>query len=152
NYFLYGHNTATGPELTYQGSAVTDGQFGSVIGAEAVAGGYEVVWHNNANDSYTAWNVDSSGNYVSTLLGPVTELNAAFPSLEAALQQDLNTDGWIGTPPPITPIESFGSTTATKVGDHYYLFANGTSSGPELRFGNPVPVGFFGTMIGAEQV
>jgi hypothetical protein len=150
NYFLYAHNTATGPELTYQGSPVVDGQFGSVIAAEPSAGGYEVVWHSYPNDTYTAWYVDGNGNYVSTIAGPVTELNAAFASMETAVQQDLNADHVLGTP-TVTPIESFGSTTAAEVGVDYYLFANGTSNGPELKFGNPVPVNFFGTMLGAEQ-
>ena len=150
NYFLYAHNTENGPELTYQGSPVTAGQFGSVVGADAIAGGYEVVWYDRSSGTYTAWDVDSSGNYVSTLAGPINEVNAAFPSLETALQQDLNGDGFIGAP-SVTTIESFGSTSLTQVGVHYYLFANGTSNGPELKFGNPVPLNFFGTILGAEQ-
>jgi hypothetical protein len=151
NYFLYAHNTGTGPELTYQGSPVTAGEFGEMLGAEPNAGGYEVVWYTGENDSYTAWNVDSNGNYVSTLVGPITERDAAYPSLETTLHQDLNRDRVIGAS-PVTPLESFGSTTPTKVGGHYYLFANGTSSGPELKSaGSPVLADSFGTLIGAEQ-
>jgi len=71
NYFLYAHNTATGPELTFAGTAVPVGLgFGSVVGAEATAGGYEVVLYLGSNtDLYQAWNVDSSGKWVSTPLG-----------------------------------------------------------------------------------
>jgi hypothetical protein len=152
NYFLYTHNTESGPELKYQGSPAVDGQFGFVIGAEATAGGYEVVWYNGSNDTYTAWNVDSNGNYASTLAGPINELNAAFPSLETTLQEDVNRDGVIGAP-LVTTVESFGSTSLTKVGVHYYLFANGSANGPELKqFGGPVLYNIFAaSVIGAEQ-
>jgi serralysin len=151
NYFLYAHNTETGPELTFVGTPVTQA-FGSVVGAEATANGYYVVLYLGSNsDLYQVWNVDSSGKWVSTPLGNINELNAAFASVETTLQQDINHDGVIGAP-PVSVVESFGSTTPTEVGDHYYLLANGTSSGPELMYLNsPAPIGFFGTMIGAEQ-
>ncbi len=154
NFFLYAHDTETGPELKYQGSPVIVGQFGHsfVLAAEPNAGGYEVVLHDNVNDTYTAWNVDSNGNYVSNLVGNITEADPAYPSLETTFQEDFNHDGVIGAP-PVTTIELFGSTSLAKIGMHYYLLANSTSSGPELKDGLlPVVDGeLAGTLIGAEQ-
>jgi len=51
-------------------------------------------------------------------------------------------------------IEGVGATTLAQVGGSYYLYANGTSSGPPLEFnGTPVVAGQYGgyTPIGAEQ-
>ncbi len=152
NYFLYAHNTETGPELTFVGTPVTPA-FGSVVGAEVTSGGgyYVVLYLGSNSDLYQVWNVDSSGKWVSTPLGNINELNAAFASVETTLQQDINHDGVIGAP-PVSVVELFGSTTPTEVGRHYYLLANGTSSGPELKnLNSPVQIGSFGTMIGAEQ-
>jgi hypothetical protein len=71
-------------------------------------------------------------------------------SLETSFNQNLNSDGIIG--PTVTPIESSGSTTLTKVADSYFM--NYGSSGPQVRFGGTyVAAGQFGawTPIGAEQ-
>jgi hypothetical protein len=59
------------------------------------------------------------------------------------------------TMPPVTTtvIESFGSTSLVQVGNNYYLYANGTSSGPELKYqGAPITVGEWAgwAPIGAE--
>jgi enterochelin esterase-like enzyme len=57
-------------------------------------------------------------------------------------------------PPPPTVIESKGATDLDQVGNNYFLYAHGTTSGPELSFGGaPVVTGEWGawTPIGAEQ-
>jgi hypothetical protein len=55
-------------------------------------------------------------------------------------------------PPPSTVIESFGSTSLTEIGTHFYLYSSGT--GPSLKYsGADYVTGQFGliTPIGAEQ-
>src|SRR5262249_25908078 len=57
-------------------------------------------------------------------------------------------------PPPPTVIESKGATDLDQVGSNYFLYAHGTTSGPELNFGGaPVVTGEWGAWapIGAEQ-
>jgi hypothetical protein len=49
-----------------------------------------------ANDLYTVWNLDSSGNYVSDTIGAAAPNSTALESLEPSFQQDLNGDGTIG--------------------------------------------------------
>ena len=52
-------------------------------------------------------------------------------------------------------VESFGSTTFVQAGGNYFLYANGTSSGPSLKYaGTPVAMGQYGPSwapIAAEQ-
>jgi serralysin len=58
------------------------------------------------------------------------------------------------TAPAATVIESAGSTSLVQVGNNYYLYANGTSSGPSVKVGGAVvTMGSQGTWnpIGAEQ-
>ncbi len=64
NFFLYPVGGNSGPELMYNGAAVTAGQFGGFnpIGAEKTASGYDVAWKMAGADQYTAWNIDSNGN------------------------------------------------------------------------------------------
>ena len=74
NYFLYAHGTTTGPELTFNGTAVVAGQFGSgwaPIGAVQTASGYDIAWKSTSAGLYTAWTLDSNGNYVSSIMGMV---------------------------------------------------------------------------------
>jgi hypothetical protein len=151
-YFLYAGSGTTGPQLKYGGSAVTVGEFGgwTPIGAEAVSGGYEVVWQ--AGGHYTVWTVDSAGDTVGGS-GFLSGGNYALQSLEASFQQDLNSDGTVGL--VTTPIESHGVTTLTQVADTYFLYAGSGTTGPQLKFGGPgVTVGEFGgwTPVGAEAV
>ena len=76
------------------------GQFGAwtPIGAEQTASGYEVAWKITGADQYTVWNTDSSGNYVSNIVGVVSGTSTALESLETTFHQDLNGDGMIGVP------------------------------------------------------
>jgi len=54
--------------------------------------------------------------------------------LRNELREDNNTSNTdsIAIPAILTVIESHGSTSLTQVGNNYFLYANGTSSGPEL--------------------
>ena len=75
-------------------------------------------------------------------------------SLEPSFHQDLNGDGVVGVSAPTTVIESFGSTSLAQTGNNYFLYANGTSTGPQLKYGGaPIVTGQFSgwAMIGGEQ-
>src|SRR5438309_691567 len=78
------------------------------------------------------------------MMGAVAGTTAGVEAIEPTFQQDLNDDGVIGLNP--TVIESFGSTSLAQIGSNYFLFAVGSTNGPELRFaGAPVSTGQFGT-------
>ena len=96
NYFLY--DGGSGPELKYNGAAVTAGEFGAVapIGAVQTASGYDVAWQFTGSDEYTVWSTNSSGNYLSNIVGVVSGTSTALESLETSFDQDLNGDGVIG--------------------------------------------------------
>ena len=154
NYFLYANGTSSGPEVMLSGTAITSGQFGTwtPIGAEQTSTGYELAWHNTATNQYSIWTLDSNGNYI-TNDGALSGTSLTIETAETSFHQDLNGDGVIGVPAPVT-IESFGSTSLTEVGNNFFLYANGTSSGPEIMLsGTAITSGQFGTWtpIGAEQ-
>ena len=102
------------------------------IGAEQTATGYEVAWKVTGADQYTVWNTDSSGNYISSLVGVVSGSSPALESLETSFHQDLNGDGTIGA--PTTVIEALGSTNLVEVGNQYFL-QNSGGAGPSLKYG-----------------
>jgi hypothetical protein len=60
-------------------------QFGAwaPIGAAQTASGYEVAWKEAGADQYLVWSFDSNGNYLSTILGPVSGSSAALEALGA---------------------------------------------------------------------
>ena len=126
NFFLYAVRGVVGPSLKYAGADVVAGQFGgwTPIGAEQTASGYEVAWKVTGADTYTVWNTDSNGNFVSDTIGAVSGTSSALESLETSFQQDLNGDGVIGLP-PTTVIEAYGSTSLTEVGNNFYLYSVG---------------------------
>src|SRR5271166_17178 len=157
NYFLQ-PNGGPAVELSYNGAPVYDGEFGgwAPIAAEQTASGYEVALKVAGADTYTVWYTDANGNYLSNI-GAVSGASATLESFETSFQQDLNGDGVIGVPgappPTQTVIETFGSTSLTEDGSHYFLRPNG---GPavELSYnGAPVYDGEFGgwAPIAAEQ-
>ena len=76
------------------------------------ASGYQVAWKNGALDQYVAWNVDSSGNFLSQGAA-LAGTSCTLESFETAFSQDLNGDGTTG--PTTASIEAIGSTTLTKV-------------------------------------
>jgi hypothetical protein len=97
HFFLY-DSAGSGPSLKYAGADVVAGQFGAwaPIGAEQTTSGYEVAWKVTAADQYTVWNTDSSGNYITSIIGTVSGTDHALQSLEPSFHQDLNGDGLIG--------------------------------------------------------
>jgi serralysin len=115
---------------------------------------YEVAWKVTGADVYGVWNTDSSGNYISNIIGAVSGTSPALESIESSFHQDLNGDGVIGLNLPTTVIEADGSTSLVEVGSNYFLFPVGGSWGPELSYaGAPVVAGQLGAWapIGAEQ-
>ena len=115
------------------------------------SGGYEVAWQNSGANLFSIWNTDSSGNFISYSV--LSGTSTALESMETSFHQDLNGDGVIGIPTPVT-IEAFGSTSLVQVGNHYFLDNISSGTGPELKYGGaPVVAGQFGsyTPIGAEQ-
>ncbi|HLG83175.1 MAG TPA: NF038122 family metalloprotease [Bradyrhizobium sp.] len=155
NYFLDPVAGGTGPELKYNGAAVVPGQFAgwALIGAEATSSGYEVAWKDAADNLYTVWNVDSSGNFVNNPIGSVSPTSPALQSLETSFHQDLNGDGVIGLNVPTIVIEALGSTSLVEVGNNYFLDPVAGGTGPELKYsGAAVVPGQFTSwaLIGAE--
>ncbi|MFC7702430.1 NF038122 family metalloprotease [Bradyrhizobium sp. GCM10028915] len=155
NYFLKPIAGGTGPELSQGGSPAVAGSFGgwAPIGAEQTASGYEVAWKYGTTDQYLIWNADSSGNFTSYQLGLVSGSNASLEAAETSFHQDLNGDGVIGIPVPVT-IEAYGSTALVQVANHYLLNPVAGGSGPTLsQGGSPAIAGSFGgwVPIGAEK-
>src|SRR3984893_9773427 len=151
NFFFYPVGGSSGPELSYNGTPFVAGQFGAwtPIGVEQTASGYEVAWKVTGADQYTVWNTDSSGNYTSNAIGVVSGSSVELESLEPSFQQDLNGDGVIGV-----LIEAKGSTSLVEVGNNFFFYPVGGSSGPELSYnGTPFVAGQFGawTPIGVGQ-
>ncbi len=91
---------SSGPDLKYAGTPVVAGQFDpwTPIGAEQMAGGYEIAWKMTGADQFTVWHTDSGGNYLWTDIGVVSGSSATLEALEPSFQQDLNNDGTIGVP------------------------------------------------------
>lgn len=150
HYFLY--SGGSGPSLKFGGADFFAGQFGgwTPIGAESTTGGYEVAWKMAGADQYAVWSADSGGNMVVPVVGIVPAADYALQARESIFQQDLNGDGMFG--PVTAAIETNGSTSLTKVANHYFLYGNG-GSGPSLKFaGVDVLAGQFDgwTPIGAE--
>ena len=120
--------------LSYAGTIVTGGEFGSwtPIAATQTTNGYEVAWKNIGTGQYTVWTTDSNGNYTGNLIGAVSGNSYALESLEPVFNQDLNGDGVTGLNPHViqTDTSSFGSTSLAEIGNHYFLFAAGGTTGP----------------------
>ena len=155
NYALFAHGSTTGPVLSYDGAAVSSGEFGAwaPIGAVATGSGYDVAWKNASDDDFTVWSVDASGNYVGDIFGALAPTSVATESFETLFNQDLNGDGTLGLNQ--SGVASDGVTNLTKVGADYEFVASGASTGPVLSYaGSPVTAGEFGgwTPLGAEQL
>ncbi|MEY9705286.1 hypothetical protein ACFLEY_13980 [Bradyrhizobium sp. YCK136] len=110
-------SSSAGPQLKYNGSAVTAGEFGNwtPYGAIQVGSGYDVAWKNPGANQFTVWNTDSNGNLISFLVAAVPASNATLKSLETTFQQDLNGDGTIGLP-AATILQTDGTTNLIKMG------------------------------------
>jgi len=92
--------------------------------------------------------------------GTLSATSSTLENYELVFNQDLNGDGVIGPPPPPPPTViqtdtgTYGSTSLVEVGNNFFLYAAGTSSGPELKYNSAaVTTGEFGswTPIGAIQ-
>ena len=150
-YSLYAGGS--GHSLKYGGAAVTAGEFGTwtPIGAIQVSGGYDVAWKDASSGQYTVWSTDSSGNYLSNIIGVVGGGSLALETLETTFHQDLNGDGTIG--PTTVVIQTDGTTALTEIANTYSLYTSG--AGPSLKYGGAaVTAGEFGTWtpVGAIQV
>ncbi|MBR0823535.1 M10 family metallopeptidase C-terminal domain-containing protein, partial [Bradyrhizobium liaoningense] len=157
NYYLEPVGSNSGSVLKFGGTAVAAGQFGSywtILGAEAVSGGYDIAWKNTATGLYNIWSTDGSGNYVTDLLSSASPNSGSLESFETIFHQDLNGDGTIGLVG--TTIEALGATSLVQVGTNYYLEPVGSNGGSVLKFGGTaVAAGQFGsywTILGAEAV
>ncbi|MDP3689415.1 M10 family metallopeptidase C-terminal domain-containing protein [Bradyrhizobium sp.] len=144
SYFLYGNGGTSGPSLKYTGSLVTAGHTGAwmPIAGEKTSTGYQVAWKFGAADYYMIWSTDNNGNHVSEVQGT----GAVIASFETAFHQDLNGNGVIGNLG--AAIESFGVTSLTQVGNSYYLYGNGGTSGPSIKYtGSLVTAGHTGAWM-----
>lgn len=147
-YRLNDVGSGSGPQLKYQGSAVSVGQFSPfvAIAAEKTATGYDVAWKMPGQDQYTVWSTDSSGNYIANIVGVVTGASTALMAVEATFQQDLNGDGILG--PVTTMLETAGSTSLALVGNTYSLVDGSNATGPQLLYhGSAVTAGQFTPFI-----
>jgi serralysin len=98
-------------------------------------------------DEYTVWSTDNNGNYISNLIGAVSGTSAALESFETIFNQDLNSDGVVGLNPHViqTDTSTLGSTSLATIGNNYFLYAAGGTTGPELHYrALPVTSGEFG--------
>ncbi|MBG0811752.1 hypothetical protein IY145_20580 [Methylosinus sp. H3A] len=153
NYGLYGKdgsgNPTTGPLLRYQGAAVTPGQFSgwSLVAAQQTASGYVAALWNAALTSYSIWNVDASGNYVTSV--GLEKNDPRLWSYETQFNFDLSGDGKIGAPlSPSGAIENAGNVALVALGGYYGLYgkdgAGNPTKGPLLRYeGAAVTTGQF---------
>jgi hypothetical protein len=143
SYFLDSVGTNTGPQLKYNGAAVTAGEFGgwTPIGAIQTASGYDIAWKMAGADQYAIWSTDANGNYLSNLTPAVSGTGYTLESYETTFQQDLNGDGTIG--PTSVVIQTDGSTSLTEVANGFFLYTSGV--GPSLKYGGAaVTAGEFG--------
>jgi T5SS/PEP-CTERM-associated repeat protein len=140
--------------LSYQGSAVTAGEFGTgvtPVGAKQTADGYEVVWSLGANE-YVVWNTGLTGNNTSSATGVVSGNSSTLEAVEANFGDGVFSGA--GSIASTTTIVSNGTTTLVQVGNLFELHpASGT--GPLLEYqGSLVTAGEFGaavTPVGAKQ-
>ena len=162
-YLMVPTGAASGPMLKYNGAAVTAGEFGAMgnpIGAEAIAGGYEVAWNVTGVSQYFVWNTDANGNYLNSPTGLVSGTDPVLENIETSFKQNLNGDGTVGIgatavieSAATTPLDT-GVTSLILVGNQYLMVPTGTAMGPALKYnGAAVTAGEFGTTanpIGAE--
>ena len=154
-YYLYANGTTAGPSLKYNGLAYIAGEYGgwTPIGVEATASGYQVAWKVTGADQYTVWLTDTNGNFVSNATGGVSGSAVSLENFETSFFQDLNGDGVIGVGNVGIAVESIGATSLVKTDTTYYLYANGTTAGPSLKYNGVAYVaGEYGgwTPIGVE--
>jgi hypothetical protein len=151
-YQLAAAATGTGPTVKYNGAAITPGSLGTwtPVGAVQTATGYDVAFQTPAQDVYTVWTTDSSGNYTGTIAGGVSGGSLTLQNLETTFKEDLNGDGTIGL--ALTPGVSNGTTQFFYSGDAITVGQAGATSGQSVKNqGTIVTAGIYGgwTPIGA---
>ncbi|SEP23731.1 Leishmanolysin [Rhodospirillales bacterium URHD0017] len=140
--YFFNYGTGSQIQLRYGASYAQVGQFSTWVplAVEFSGGMYRMAWKNGGNDLYVAWNVDSSGNFISQGAG-VTGSTWYVQSYETTVGRDLNSDGIVG--PTTAAIEGSGNTTLTRVADSWFF--NYGSSNIQLRYGGGyAAVGQFG--------
>ena len=136
DYFLYNTTSGTGPELSYAGTPFTAGGLGgwTAIGAIQVAGGgYDVALKCAGGSYYTVWSTDSTGNYLSSIVAPVSASSTALQSIETVFHQDLNGDGTIGIASATSAFQSVGTSAGTEF-VLAYVYKLTVASGDTLHF------------------
>jgi hypothetical protein len=157
DYFLYAAETTNGPELEFNGTQVTDGEFAgwAPIGAVQTSTGYDVAWKDTVGGGYSVWSVSSSGNFTGNLLAADVPGNSlTLEMLETTFGQDLNGDGAIGPPTTLiqTDTSAYGTTSLTQIANQYFLNSGRADSALSF-YGSPVTAGEFAgwSPIGAVQ-
>lgn len=153
-FFLYPAGSTSGPQVSLFGAPATLGQIPgwSLIGAERMSDGYEVVLKVVGAPLYIVWQTDTDGNYLSNS-GVLSAGSWSLQSLEASFAQDINDDRLTG--PSTTVVEAAGSTSLVRLADTFFLYESGTSSGPQLSlFGAPVTTTQFAgwTFLAVEDI
>jgi hypothetical protein len=158
SFFLYAHGTTSGPQLKQSGAYVLPSAWVPIGAEHNASGGYQVVWKNFTpfTDQYLVWTTDSGGNFTGQT-NIVGSGSWYVQSLESSFQQDLNSDTVIGA--VTSTIEASGSTSVAKVADSFFLYAHGTTTGPQLMYsgayvqtGAWVPIGAEHNASGGYQV
>jgi serralysin len=148
--FLVGESSAVGG----QHDRITDFVSGTdridLSGYDAISstGSYDqfrfistTAFHGSAGELNYFYN-GASG--VTTLQGDTNGDGVADFAIDLSGNVTLTQTDLIGAYSAPVTIEAFGATTLTMLGSLYYLYANGTTSGPSLKYnGTPVPVGQF---------
>ena len=120
------------PAPRYGGALVTPGQFDTWLPIDSVqtGGGYQIAWKHGAANEYLVWTTDGNGNWLSQGAS-LSGTSFALESLEPTFGYDLNGDGTVGV--VTTTIEAFGATDLKQVANNYYVYAHGTTNGPQLK-------------------
>ena len=132
-YLLYPVGGSLGPHLTYGGAPVTAGQFGAwaPIGVERAASGYQVAFQLGSTDLYTVWTTDGSGNWLSQspgVSGSDRLVCRARAELRPGPQRQWSDHADDGG-------RSGRRDHLVQIADTYFLYPDGGSSGPQLRYG-----------------
>ncbi|WP_316158348.1 MULTISPECIES: calcium-binding protein [unclassified Bradyrhizobium] len=154
NYALVPAAGGSGPVLYFNSAPLTVGQLApwTMLGAEAVSGGYDVAWKNASAGLVAIWNVDASGNYLSTIASAAPN-SASIEAYEPMFRQDLNGDGTIGFVGSL--VESHGTTSVLQIGANFALVPSDGSSGSVLYFNGALLTADQlapWTLLGAERV
>ena len=132
-YYLDG-SSGSGSALTYNGAAVTAGEFGSWTPIDAVqtASGYDVAWKNTSTGQYTVWTTDTNGNYTGNTGGTVIQTDGSTSLIEIANQYYL--DGSSGSGSALT--YNGAAVTAGEFGSWTPIDAVQTASGYDVAWKN----------------